>query len=53
MIQQLARQGIFDDKNDLQQSPYVMWKVQNGAFVEAPKEVPPTPAPSVPAPAAK
>jgi branched-chain amino acid transport system substrate-binding protein len=31
----------FDDKNDPQQSPYVMWQVVGGTFVEAPKEVPP------------
>jgi hypothetical protein len=35
----------FDEKNDPQQSPYVMWVVQNGTFVEAPKDVPPAPAP--------
>ncbi len=38
----------FDDKNDPQQSPYVMWKVEGGAFVEAPKEIPPV----APSPAA-
>jgi branched-chain amino acid transport system substrate-binding protein len=31
----------FDDKNDPQQSPYVMWNVVGGTFVEAPKEAPP------------
>jgi branched-chain amino acid transport system substrate-binding protein len=36
----------FDDKNDPQQSPYVMWIVQNGAFVEAPKDAPAAPAPA-------
>ena len=36
----------FDEKNDPQQSPYVMWVVQNGTFVEAPKDVPPEPAPA-------
>ena len=30
----------FDDKNDPQQSPYVMWKVENGALVEVPKDAP-------------
>jgi branched-chain amino acid transport system substrate-binding protein len=42
----------FDDKNDPQQSPYVMWTVQNGAFVEVPKDAPAAPAPTAaPAPA--
>ncbi len=36
----------FDDKNDPQQSPYVMWQVVGGKFVEAPKDVPPAPAPA-------
>ncbi len=36
----------FDDKNDPQQSPYVMWKVENGKFVEVPADAPITPAPA-------
>jgi branched-chain amino acid transport system substrate-binding protein len=36
----------FDDKNDPQQSPYVMWKVENGTFVEVPKDAPAAPAPA-------
>ncbi len=36
----------FDDKNDPQQSPFVMWKVEGGAFVEAPKDAPAAPAPA-------
>lgn len=36
----------FDEKNDPQQSPYVMWVVQNGTFVEAPKDAPAAPAPA-------
>lgn len=43
----------FDDKNDPQQSPYVMWKVEGGAFVEAPKEIPPVAPSPVAAPEAK
>jgi len=35
----------FDDKNDPQQSPFVMWKVEGGVFVEAPKDAPAAPAP--------
>ena len=30
----------FDDKGDPQQSPYVMWKVENGKFVEVPMAPP-------------
>ncbi len=36
----------FDDKNDPQQSPYVMWEVKNGKFVEVPSDAPVTPAPA-------
>jgi branched-chain amino acid transport system substrate-binding protein len=38
----------FDDKGDPQQSPYVMWKVEGGKFVE----LPPASAAPAPAPAA-
>ena len=40
----------FDEKGDPQQSPYVMWKVEGGKFVEVPMKAPPVPAPA-PAPA--
>lgn len=40
----------FDEKGDPQQSPYVMWKVEGGKFVEVPMNAPPAPAPA-PAPA--
>lgn len=36
----------FDDKNDPQQSPFVMWQVKDGVFVEAPKIAPAAPAPA-------
>lgn len=35
----------FDEKGDPQQSPYVMWKVENGKFVEMPMNASPAPAP--------
>ncbi len=38
----------FDAKGDPQQSPYVMWKVENGNFVEVPM-TPPAAAPDKPA----
>lgn len=42
----------FDDKGDPQQSPYVMWKVEGGKFVEMPAQPTPAaaPAPAAPAP---
>lgn len=42
----------FDDKNDPQQSPFVMWKVEGGTFVEVPKDAPVAPTPAA-APEAK
>lgn len=36
----------FDDKGDPQQSPYVMWKVEGGKFVELPPAAAPAPAPA-------
>ncbi len=36
----------FDEKGDPQQSPYVMWKVEGGRFVEVPMGAPPAPAPA-------
>ncbi len=40
----------FDEKGDPQQSPYVMWKVQGGKFIEMPAQPTPAPAPAAPAP---
>lgn len=42
----------FDAKGDPQQSPYVVWKVENGKFVEVPMAAPPTPPPAPAAPPA-
>ncbi|MGC8762940.1 MAG: branched-chain amino acid ABC transporter substrate-binding protein [Acidobacteriota bacterium] len=39
----------FDEKGDPQQSPYVMWKVEGGKYVEVPMDAPPAPAPAGPA----
>ena len=40
----------FDDKGDPQQSPYVMWQVENGKFVEVPMTAPAPAAAPAPAP---
>lgn len=39
----------FDEKGDPQQSPYVIWKVDNGKYVEVPMDAPAAPAPAAPA----
>jgi len=38
----------FDEKGDPQQSPYVMWKVEGGKYVEVPMDAPPAQAPAGP-----